>query len=730
MRYCWALTIGYGRREFAGFLTKSSTVLHGDFKQNRTSADYLSRMKAGRDTRTRILLYFLLGIAIPSGLLGYLAFRGIRNERALIERERRTELEANSEHLTTEVESQLLALERRVAGADPGEFGRLVEGEPALRAIFTVDSALEVRVVAAEGLLFEWDAESGTQQTPGASDPLLINARRRELSEGDLRGALNLYRRTFEQATREEVRGEALAGLARVQRKLGQWTAAIQSYELLSSDLGEVRTSGGIPLVAAARLELGTLHLELHDSTRAARVALDLYTDLVDGRWVLTPARFDLLASAAHELIGPLTSLGESELRDTVVALSAALTTRREDAATLREFEANAIRALLRADHGEGAVRRSVDVGTQVLATILLPETADESRLRSGLIFYPRIVVEEAVATTWPNRSDRFAWSLRTPARGTVAGSGRLPAPEAPTVVTGLADLAGWSLTLTHSREALRENFLTSRRAVYLCAFILIGGILVSGLFLTVRTVGRELELARMKADFVSTVSHEFKSPLTAIRQLAEMLRGGRVPSEERRTRYYDVLLEQSERLSLLVDNILDFERAEDGRRRLVREPVYPAALVEDTVEEVRHRVAHEQFTIRTEIAEALPEIALDRDAFRQSLTNLIDNAVKYSGGSREIVVRAYQNDGNLVVAVQDFGIGLEPEQITRVFERFYRGGDELTRNVRGTGLGLALVKRIVEAHGGTIEVQSVVGHGSTFSVRFPVGQSGDSDGP
>lgn len=677
-------------------------------------------MKAGGDTRRRILLYFLLGIALPSGLLGYFAFRGIRNERALVERERRTELEAHSERLAAEIESQLLALERLVAEANPDEFRRLVEIEPALRAIFTVDSVVKVRVVAAEGLLLEWDAESGTRQSPGASDPLLADARRRELSDGDLRGALSLYRRTFEQATGEQVRGEALAGLARVQRKSGQWTASIQSYEQLDSDFGRVRTPVGIPLAAAAKLELGTLHLESGDSTRAARVALDLYTDLVEGRWVLTPARFDLLASAAQELIEPLSSVGGSDLRDTVVALSRALTTRREGAATLREFETSANRALLRADHGDGAVRRSVDVGTQVLATILLPEGTDESRLRHGFIFHPRIVVEEAVPTIVSNRSDRFVWSLRIPAGDTVAGSDGLPAPEAPTVVTGLADLAGWSLTLTHSREALREGLLTSRRAVYLYAFILIGGILVSGLFLTVRTVGRELELARMKADFVSTVSHEFKSPLTAIRQLAEMLRAGRVPSEERRTRYYDVLLEQSERLSLLVDNILDFERTEDGRRRLVREPVNPAALVEDAVREVGQRVAHERFTIRTELEKALPEVALDRDAFRQALTNLIDNAVKYSGGSREIVVRGYQDDGDLVVAVQDFGIGMEPEQITRVFERFYRGGDELTRNVRGTGLGLALVKRIVDAHEGVIDVQSDVGHGSTFSMRFP----------
>ena len=251
--------------------------------------------------------------------------------------------------------------------------------------------------------------------------------------------------------------------------------------------------------------------------------------------------------------------------------------------------------------------------------------------------------------------------------------------------------------------------------------FFLLAGILIFGLILTIRTVAHELELSKMKSDFVSTISHEFKSPLSSIRQLSEMLQSGRIPSEEYRQQYYDVLVEQSERLTLLIDNILDFSKIEEGRKKFDFEMVDVDPLLLETVSVIQDQVRHKDFDIQLKIEKPLPLIKADRAAMAQAITNLIDNAIKYSGDAKEIFILAFAENQYLIIIVKDFGIGIRKEEINKVFERFYRGGDTLTRTVKGSGLGLTLVRQIVEVHHGKVYVESEPGHGSTFSIKLPL---------
>ena len=265
------------------------------------------------------------------------------------------------------------------------------------------------------------------------------------------------------------------------------------------------------------------------------------------------------------------------------------------------------------------------------------------------------------------------------------------------------------------------RTLLTSRRGVFLYGFLLLAGILVFGLTLTVMTVSHQLTLARMQSDFVSTVSHEFKSPLTAIRQIAEMLHSGKAPSEEKRLRYYALLLQQSERLSDLIDRVLDFARMDSGRQTLHIRPVAVGEFLQDAVAQAEQRFGPAGFGLQGEIPPDLPTAPIDADALGQAVANLIDNAVKYSESSRKVIIRAFKEGGDVAIAVQDFGVGLDAKEKARVFERFYRGGDALTRSVKGTGLGLTLVKQIVDGHGGQVTVDSQPGRGSTFTIRIPL---------
>ena len=278
-----------------------------------------------------------------------------------------------------------------------------------------------------------------------------------------------------------------------------------------------------------------------------------------------------------------------------------------------------------------------------------------------------------------------------------------------------------WFVEFYQQDPHLFETFLTSRKGIYFYMFFLIAGILIFGLTLTILAVAHELELAKMKSDFVSTISHEFKSPLTSIRQLAEMLQAGRIPSEERRRRYYDVLVEQSERLSLLIDNILDFAKIEEDRKKFDFEMADIGTLLQEIVSTIQDRVRHKGFVIQVKMEKTLPSIKVDRAAITQAITNLIDNAIKFSGEIKKVIVSSFAENQYLVISVKDFGVGIKKEEIDKVFERFYRGGDELTRTVKGSGLGLTLVKQIVEVHHGNVHVESEPGRGSTFSIRLPL---------
>jgi signal transduction histidine kinase len=244
---------------------------------------------------------------------------------------------------------------------------------------------------------------------------------------------------------------------------------------------------------------------------------------------------------------------------------------------------------------------------------------------------------------------------------------------------------------------------------------------LLAGLVLVWTNVRRELRLSRLKSDFVANVSHELKTPLALIRLFAETLELGRVPSEEKKQQYHRIINKESRRLTQLINNILDFSRIEAGRKeyRLVRSDL--AAVVRDVVDAYRFQIEQHGFSLELAIAEDLPEVELDPEALSQALINLLNNAIKYSPNQKAIAVSARREGGRVLVSVTDRGIGIPKSEQKRIFEKFYRVETSVVHTTKGSGLGLALVQHIAEAHGGRVEVTSAPGEGSTFTLSFPV---------
>jgi signal transduction histidine kinase len=245
--------------------------------------------------------------------------------------------------------------------------------------------------------------------------------------------------------------------------------------------------------------------------------------------------------------------------------------------------------------------------------------------------------------------------------------------------------------------------------------------------FATFTMATRETRLARMKSAFVSNVSHEMKTPLALISMYAETLESGRVSAPEKVRDYYRTILRESRKLAGMVENVLDFSRLESGRARMQLEAIDLGVLASEVVRNCGERFRLEGFHLSLEIEPELPPIDGDRAALSQALLNLLDNAAKYSADTKEIGVAVRRADGSVVVEITDQGIGIDPSEQQRIFEQFYRAGDPMTQKVRGAGLGLALVRHIVAAHRGRIELRSTPGRGSAFSVVLPAHAAGVS---
>jgi signal transduction histidine kinase len=244
---------------------------------------------------------------------------------------------------------------------------------------------------------------------------------------------------------------------------------------------------------------------------------------------------------------------------------------------------------------------------------------------------------------------------------------------------------------------------------------------LLAGLGLVWANVRRELRLSRLKSDFVANVSHELKTPLALIRLFAETLELGRVPSEEKARQYHRIINKESRRLTQLINNILDFSRIEAGRKeyRFVRGDV--GAVVREVVDAYRFPIEQQGFALEVEIADDLPELEIDAEALSQALINLVNNAIKYSPDQRLIRILARCDGERVLVSVSDLGIGIPKIEQKKIFEKFYRAESSLIHTTKGSGLGLALVRHIMEAHGGSIEVASTPGEGSTFTLVLPI---------
>ena len=277
-----------------------------------------------------------------------------------------------------------------------------------------------------------------------------------------------------------------------------------------------------------------------------------------------------------------------------------------------------------------------------------------------------------------------------------------------------------WRVRTGYDNQTIPQIIASRERPQYWMMAIL-AGVMALGVFFVARAAAREVRVAELKSNFVSSVSHDLKTPLALIQLFAETLELGRLKNTERAHEYYRIINSEARKLTRLINNLLDFSKIEAGLRKYQLEPRDLGEVTRRVVDSLQSQFRHNQFTVTLHVPDRPMTVMLDAEAAEQALENLLSNAMKYSPEHREIVIEVAGDGGYGVVRVRDRGIGIPPRLQRRIFQKFFRVETDAGSGPQGTGLGLAIVDHVMRAHDGFVRVDSEPGRGSTFTLHFPL---------
>ena len=596
-------------------------------------------------------------VAVVVGAFGWLSWRFIEQDRVL-ERQRLFELrDAEAEAASNSLQRTLLDILEQVAAERPHS------DDDAVLAVF--GAAIDT---LPRGRLLYYPSLSPAKEPPvepfAAADALEFNDAAKALA---VLGAPA-------QSRDPAVRAGTFLRIGRIHRKAARYDEALRAYAELARIDGI--SIGGEPVDLAARHAVCQILAQQGDKTRLDRETAQLRRDLLGRRWRLNRAVFSLYSNW-------LNAAGTK-----AEALAAAVAELWSEWPNVREAKGWSRVSHLRIEDQPIFVFKHALPGRMVV--LVAQASFLERRWRGKL----------------------------TDDAGRVLLGSLEDAPDA--VRLPVAGGLHWTLHVSAPDSEVASAASAQRRRLVIVGLALMALFAAAATYFITRAVARELALARLQSDFVTAVSHEFRTPLTTMRQLTEMLKKRRVTTEAKRDEYYDLLSRESERLQRLVEDLLDFRRMEAGAVEFDFEPLDPAGLLRGVVADFQQEPSAEGYRIELSANGDAPPIRGDRESLRRAVWNLLQNAVKYSPDCRTVWVELEEQAKQVAIRVRDRGIGIPPNEQASVFRKFVRGRQARSSNIPGTGLGLAMVRHIARSHGGRVEVRSRPGEGSTFTLLLP----------
>jgi signal transduction histidine kinase/tetratricopeptide (TPR) repeat protein len=711
----------------------------------------LGNLKLAVKRQKKLIIIFLLTIFLPSIALSIFGVRAIRNERYRLIQQLEDEHRRVDAFLKNQINSRFeeieIALQNLVQNLSFSH-KNYTSIEESLNNQFKDDQLVKLIFLAYkdEEPLFPLFLPVLQRRVPMASSPQtnvqrerLERAQRLEFSQKNFSDAVVLYKQIFSHTKNKDIQAQMLNNIARCYKKSGNYTKAIQNYSRICQEYSQCTTSSSLPLNLIARIQIIRCCKSAGAHEEFLKNSLSLYRNILQRQWNLQADQFSVYSSMVEKGISEFISdnledFEGEDYRQEFVALKDLHQKIDKEWQAVKHLKNSILPELQRRFIQQDTIpsnpfrhSRTINQKDYLIITAAFPHEEEEDMF--GLL---GIKVNEDYLLNHEVNSilEDFPFSQETSLSISTL-SGRILSEHGdfsakfPTITTYFDDnFPPWRVEFfSNGTESL--GFMNVRKSYYFWTILTVLVLLTFGTVLVVRTITHEMEVLRIKSDFVSSVSHEFKTPITSIKALVERLQQEKVKSSHKKKNYYAIISKDADKLNSLVRNILDFSKVEEGRKEFVFQETDVAQLVKDEIENFKKEKIYAGIRIDLQISPDIPNLYVDRESFSLALDNLLENSFKFSPERKGILVEVKKDAENVRVDVKDKGMGIPSEEMDKIFDKFYQGKNAAQQSIKGTGLGLALVKHTVEAHGGKVLVESNVGQGSTFSLIFPVRNKG-----
>ncbi len=714
------------------------------------------RLTPSQRSELRAALVFLALILIPSGLLGYLSWRALENEK-LIARERLQESYHQINLLAArEINDELANAEKKWVGAVRELFKQheqrlilaaldsLLQPEPLIGSCYVIIAPGKVlypsdlRLPREENFSVAWEKDSYVREHE-IFEQLAARGEDREYAQNDFTGAIKIYREALRAVADPSLRAVAEGHIGRALMKQGEWAEARATFQRQLDAYPEERDLNGLQLRFLAQYQIASALDNMNEDQGAVEALLRLNQDLLERSDAVNALQYSYFLEQTQSLVQRLLASGNLPNRAHYETQFRVLADKNKKRISQRYYlqllDRKLNKLVIERKHYGAKFRYLSDEAENepyLLAYCPLPDPQgkyvtgllglqiDLPRLRWRL--FPAILKDLKV-------SEKIALAILNEKGDYVIGTEKVA--HAPMDAQNLKEpFDFWQVAvyLRNEQAPLQRWDFRGALGLWLISMLLLS--ILSGAYIFIRRARRAAQLSQMKSTFVSNVSHELRTPLASIKMMAELLElqaGERAKNAveakpSRGEQYLGIIRRECERLGRLIENVLNFAKIERGFKQYHFEFEDPALLLRMALDSFRAHAEAQGFKLTSAIAEDLPELRLDADAFMQVMLNLLGNAVKYSATQKEIHVRAWREGERVAVAVVDRGLGIPKHALKKIFHEFYRVDQRLnTEQQGGMGLGLTLSQHIIAAHGGEITAQSELGQGSTLTFYLPI---------